>query len=231
METNFDHNKLLKKIARDRLKSHSIVQKGTSRTFLYDSGWYVIMIEFQPSAWDKGSYLNIGVDLNFYPSNDLAFSYGYREKGFSGAEDEKQFIEIVGNYCDHVIKKTQSLKEEFKDISTAIDNIERRYPDDSWHHFDLGILYGLTGNTKKAKYFLNKLARQKCEYDYEFERQKASADLLSLLSDKEKFLSHTKELIARSRQLKKLPTLDTDLLPATHTSTKTSLLKSLFGKK
>lgn len=207
METNFDHNKLLKEIARNRLKQYAIFQKGSSRTFLYDNGWYIIIIEFQPSSWGKGSYLNIGVDLNFYPRNHLAFSYGYREKGFDGAENEKQFTEIVTTYCDHVIEKVQKLKEKFMDVPTAIKSIGK-YPDDQWHYFDLGILYGLNGQMQKAGSSLKKLMKQKCKFDYELERQKLADELFNLLADKEKFVAKAQALIIQSRQLKKLPALD-----------------------
>jgi hypothetical protein len=208
METDFDHNKLLKKIAKDRLKPCGIIQKGSSRTFLYDNGWYIIIIEFQPSSWDKGSYLNIGVDLNFYPRNHLAFSYGYREKGFDGADNEKQFTEIVNTYCDHVIEKVQKLKEKFKDVPTAIKSIGK-YPDDQWHYFDLGILYGLNGQMQKAGSCLKKLMKEKCKFDYEFERQGLATEMFELLDDKEKFVARAQTLIIQSRQLKKLPMSDT----------------------
>jgi hypothetical protein len=207
METNFDHNKLLKKIAKNRLKPYGAIQKGNSRIFLCDNGWYVIVIEFQPSSWDKGSYLNIGVDLNFYPRNYLAFSYGSREKGFTGVNNEKQFIEVVDNYCNHVIEKIQKFREEFKDISTAIASIERINPDDPWHYFDLAILYGLNGQAQKADSFLRKLMEQRCKFDYENERQKLASEMFELLTDNEKFVIHAKTLIANSRQLKKLPAL------------------------
>jgi hypothetical protein len=232
METNFDHNKLLKTIAKTRLKPHGITQQGSSRTFLYDGGWYVIMIEFQPSSFGKGSFLNIGVDLNFYPRDYIAFSYGYREKDFSAADSEVQFDEIVNNYCDQVIEKTQKLKEEFKNILTAIDTIQNRYlKDDPWDYYDLGVLYGLTGQTKKAELFLNKLKNLECTYDYEFERQKAAINIMNLLPDREKFLAGAKDLLAQSRQLKKLPVGDPQLLQTIYTLPKTSFLKSLFGKK
>jgi chaperonin cofactor prefoldin len=208
METHFDHNKLLKKIAKDRLKPYGIIQKGSSRTFLYDNAWYVIIIEFQPSSWDKGSYLNIGVDLNFYPQNHLAFSYGSRDSGFKGAENENQFTEIVNAYCNRVIEKIQKFKEEFKDISTAIDSIKRLYPDNPWNDFDLGILYGLNGQIQKADSSLKKITKQKCNFEYEFKRQKSAAEMLELLADNEKFVARVQTLMVQSRQLKKLPPLD-----------------------
>jgi hypothetical protein len=212
MATDFDHNKLLKKIAKNRLRPYGVFQKGNSRTFLLDNGWYIIIIEFQPSSWDKGSYLNIGVDLNVYPRSYLAFSYGYREDGFKGAENDDQFKEIVDAYCNHVIEKVQKLKEKFKDVSTAIDSIKQLYPDDAWQEFDLGILYGLDGQMQKADSSLRKLTDQKCNFDYELERQELANIMLELVTDNQKFTDKTQALITQSRRLKKLPALDITLL-------------------
>jgi len=88
MSVLFDHNKLLKTIVRDRLKPHGIIQKGNSRFFFKDKDWYMIGIEFQPSGFGIGTYLNIGVDFHFYPRGYFAFSHEYRQKEFEKAEGE-----------------------------------------------------------------------------------------------------------------------------------------------
>lgn len=232
MQANFDHNKLLKTISKGRLKPQGIVQKGNSRTFLYDGGWYVIVIEFQPSSWGKGSFLNIGIDLNFYPREYFTFSYGYREKDFSSVESEEQFAELINSYCDYTIQRVQTLKESLKDIRTAVGTIhDRSFKDDPWDYFDLAILYGLTGQIKLAKSFLNKLKDMACTHDYEFERQKVAIELVDIADDIEKFVERVNKLLAQTRLLKKLPSIEVKLILTEYKTPKTSFFKSLFGKK
>jgi len=48
----------------------------------------MIGIEFQPSGFGIGTYLNIGVDFHFYPRGYFAFSHEYRQKEFEKAEGE-----------------------------------------------------------------------------------------------------------------------------------------------
>jgi hypothetical protein len=55
-----DHNRDIAMAARSVLRPIGCVQKGRSRTWLDDRGWWVGVIEFQPSGWSKGSYLNVG---------------------------------------------------------------------------------------------------------------------------------------------------------------------------
>jgi hypothetical protein len=73
-----DHNKVLGAAARDALGPLGLTQKGRSRTWLDDHGWYVVVVEFQPSAWSKGSYLNVAAMWLWKPKDDLSFDYGGR---------------------------------------------------------------------------------------------------------------------------------------------------------
>jgi len=226
METAFDHNKLLKKTAKERLTPFRITQKGSSRTFLFDNGWWTIIIEFQPSSYSKGSYLNIGLDFNFYPRDHFAFTYGYRENGFEKANDETAFIKIINDYCDLTITKVDNLKLKFKDVWTAADTFKKHVDNDSWNKFDLAILYGLTGKISDSKKLLLDIKKQKCEYDYEFKRQQFVTDILPWLDNDETFLIKIKELINQTRQLKKLPFVDLDKLQERKTTPNSSIANS-----
>jgi hypothetical protein len=42
--------------ARHVLKPLGLVRRGNSRVWIDDHGWWTIQVEFQPSAWSKGSY-------------------------------------------------------------------------------------------------------------------------------------------------------------------------------
>jgi hypothetical protein len=37
------------------------VRKGRSRVWFDDQGWWIGVVEFQPSSWSRGTYLNVGV--------------------------------------------------------------------------------------------------------------------------------------------------------------------------
>ena len=213
MEHEFDHNKLLKKIAVNRLTPYGIIQQGKSRTFLYDKGWWTIVIEFQPSSHSKGAYLNIGLDFNFYPRAYFAFTYGSREKSFEEATDEKHFSQIINDYCDFTIKRVEELKLGFKDIWTATETFKKEVSNEPWNNVDLGVLYGLTGQVSKSKNILQKLKKEKCQHDYEFARQQFAIQILSWCEKSEVFPLKIQHLINETRQLKKLPVADlSDLL-------------------
>src|SRR5690349_3307368 len=54
-------NAILTRAAREVLRPMGLVQKGRSRVWLDDHGWWVIVVEFQPSGFGVASYLNVGI--------------------------------------------------------------------------------------------------------------------------------------------------------------------------
>ena len=78
MSSVVDHNKLIKQAATLVLKPNGLFQKGSSRIWIDDNGWYLIVVEFQPSAWSKGSYLNVGIHYLWREQEYLSFDYGHR---------------------------------------------------------------------------------------------------------------------------------------------------------
>ena len=238
MTTQIDHNKLLKKIAKERLKPYRIFQQGQSRTFLYDKGWLSIVIEFQPSSYSKGTYLNIGVDFNFYPRDYFAFVYGYRETGFEEFRDEEQFAKLVNDLCDLTIKRVEELDRKFIDIWTALKTADKEKEKDTWRIYEVAILNALTSNFDKARKLLIEVSKTKCEYDWENERKKFADQLLEWLQESPASLDKIKNIISQTRQLKKLPEMTLDNLTERKTTPNSTLpkagrmwLKKLFGSE
>jgi hypothetical protein len=67
---------LLSEAARRHLRRLGVVQKGRSRTWLDDNGWFVTVVEFQPSGFGKGSYLNVGAHFLWSWNDFLSFDPG-----------------------------------------------------------------------------------------------------------------------------------------------------------
>jgi Domain of unknown function (DUF4304) len=211
MQNNIDHNKLIKKIAKERLKPHGIFQQGKSRTFLYDNGWYIIVIEFQPSSWSKGTFLNIGVDFNFYPRDYLAFSYGYREKDFVELKTQQHFESVIHQMCDLILLKVNELNYKFRDIGSSINTLDKDTLKDTWRLFNLSILKVISNDFEGSKKLLEMVCLDKCDRDWEFERKKVATEILSWMSDDTILFDKLKELINTTRGLKKLPLIPIEL--------------------
>ena len=55
------HAKIINAVAKKALAPHGFFRKGSSRIWLQDNGWYLTMVEFQPSGFSKGTYLNVAM--------------------------------------------------------------------------------------------------------------------------------------------------------------------------
>ena len=208
MSTTNTHNKLIRKIALERLSEFGCVQKGQSRLFFKDCGWYCIIIEFQPSSWAKGSYLNIGLDFNFYPRPHFAFDFNYREDGFTEFSNEEQFADSIHAMCDSAIKKLHELMSLFSNFSSAIAAITKRRSSDAWQLYDLAVLHALNCNYTQAGKMLHSLCEENCERDWEKERKIVAQDLLSSIQDSNQTAEKIQKLILQTRRLKKLPEIE-----------------------
>lgn len=95
--SNNPHDQIIKKLCKEILLPRGVFQKGSSRTYIDDNGWFLTIIEFQPSSWSKGTYLNIG--LNFLWAQKDSFSFDFplnpRIKGFIPYKNDEQFERAI----------------------------------------------------------------------------------------------------------------------------------------
>src|ERR1051325_6569931 len=95
------HSTLIARSARSILRPMGLTQKGRSRTWLDDHGWWLCVVEFQPSSWAGGSYLNVGCCLLWQVKDSLSFDEGYRVENFAEFKDEAQF----GSASDQLVQR------------------------------------------------------------------------------------------------------------------------------
>jgi hypothetical protein len=101
MSRQHPHSKLINAAARERLRPLGLVQEGRSRTWLDDQAWWLGIVEFQPSGWTRGSYLNVGVNWLWNVKDWHSFDFVYRvdEPGrgqmFFEYERDEQFAPLA----------------------------------------------------------------------------------------------------------------------------------------
>ena len=73
------HNKIIKTTVKKFLEPEKLFQIGSSRSWLDDQGYYVIIVEFASSGYSKGASLNAGVSFLWESTESLneILSYDY----------------------------------------------------------------------------------------------------------------------------------------------------------
>ncbi len=178
-----DAKKLIKRIAKEKFNGLGIKQKGHSGLWYYNVDYYLILIEFQPSSGDNGTYLNVGVDFLWYPKDFFGFQFGYRLSNFRRFIDEKQFENEVEELCDLAISKVDHYKNMFRDRNLVADKLLEIHKDKSndWERFAIGLSFALAGQNSKAIDYLKKLTGDNYEQDWEFERSRIATDYIKAI--------------------------------------------------
>src|SRR5262245_33959960 len=100
MAANIDHNKLIRRSAQRALAPLCVQQRGRSRTWLDDHGWWLIVVEFQPSSWARGAYLNVGAMWLWQRIDHLAFEFGNRVSDFLDVEASTDATAAIDRVAD-----------------------------------------------------------------------------------------------------------------------------------
>ena len=91
---------IIKQLCKDILLPLGVFQKGTSRTYIDDNGYFFTVIEFQPSAYAKGTHLNIALHFLWNKRDYISFDFPFesRVKNFVEYQNDEQFTREVIKY-------------------------------------------------------------------------------------------------------------------------------------
>lgn len=172
------HNKLITQAARAVLRPMGLTQKGRSRTWLDDHGWWVGVVEFQPSSWSKGSYLNVGVCWLWHrhPQPVLFFDLGYRVEGHVEFRSEAQFAPQARRLADRAAQEITRFRAMLPTITEAAVLLARRADGaevarydlnyDGWHWWHAAVALGLAGRSDAAAVLFERVARSDDALDW-----------------------------------------------------------------
>ena len=108
--------------ARQVLRPMGLQRKGRSRTWLDDHGWWLTVIEFQPSGFGRASYLNVGICWlwSAQPTKYLSFDLGYRVPGAGASfESEEQWHAVVDHLVHQAADEVTRYRELVPDLAAA----------------------------------------------------------------------------------------------------------------
>lgn len=91
-----EHGRIIAGAAKTALEPLGCKRKGQSRIWYSDQRFWVISVEFQPSGWSKGSYLNVGIKWLWHHGRGLDLSD--RPVDFVPFESADQFTPLIGKY-------------------------------------------------------------------------------------------------------------------------------------
>ncbi|RYF27535.1 MAG: hypothetical protein EOO23_07895 [Comamonadaceae bacterium] len=171
-------------------------RKGRSRLWLLDRAWWLAVVEFQPSGWAKGSYLNVAAHWLWSEHEFLSFDVCNRVGGFAEYASDAQFASAALELADTAAIEAARLTKRFSSIDATADDLvaeetATKRSLGSWSRYNAGVAAGLVGRSAKAAALLCGVTDH---------RVKPSAETMArLANDPASFRKKTADLIARQR--------------------------------
>ena len=157
------HSKIIKQVCREILIPLGVFQKGTSRLYLDDNDYFFTVIEFQPSNWDRGTYLNIGLTFlwDYNQSDVLYFAFSRQPAARYGKfveyKNEAQFRKEITDLAD-IAKEEMLFYRKLRDIKFAKDYMTsyiKKFNGNKYSRFGLACanICALNGDMESAKFY------------------------------------------------------------------------------
>jgi len=194
-----DHNKIIRAVAKQALSPLGLRRDGKSRVWYDDHGWWAIVVEFQPSSWGRGSYLNVGLSWMLYEQSHWAFDIGYREEGFQPAMREQQFEEAMEQIAAQASRSVERYREEFSSLSKMYAHYRGLAQRRGWPDYYAGVLAGLLGDLDAAEQHFRAVIDEPCTAAWLHGRRLRCVDLLRVLHEPEHFRDSVLGIVMRCR--------------------------------
>jgi len=201
------HAKLLTAAARRILRPLGLQQRGRSRLWLDDHGWWVAVVEFQPSGWSKGSYLNVGAMWLWYEKEYFSFDYGSRVENFVQYKGDEQFAPLADNLVCRAAEAVARLRSRFPSVKAAAQQLATTTPMGFWDLFHAGVACGLAGETTKARQFFAEVGRSDHQQDWAQAITSLARAYSVLIDDLPRFRTKVEQVVRRARERLRLPSL------------------------
>jgi len=213
-----DHNVLLASAASAALLPLGCTRKGRSRTWLDDHEWWVGVVEFQPSAWSKGSYLNVGVRWLWYENDHFSFdtalgAHGSRVEAFHEFDDTDAFEQSARVLAQRARTEVLALRDQMSSLRRTSEFLEsRRLEDSVWGSYHAGVAAGLVGDSGAATAHFAKVLAEKSDFNWVRQLKGRTTALLESVEDTARFRLAIDSVVRRTRARLKLPIIGKPIL-------------------
>jgi hypothetical protein len=203
--TTAAHNKLIAAAARTHLRPFGCTQKGRSRLWLLDRVWFVSLVEFQPSSFGKGLFLNVGAHFLWTQADELSFDLGYRVEEFSEYESDEQFAGVADRYAQRALQELKALDGRLPRPGAAAAALPKSTGGNLRVRLDRAISHFLGGETGAARTLLESLATRPSTHALDKALGVYCADLLARLEEPDGLRLHIATVINQRRGALGLP--------------------------
>lgn len=212
------HNKLIAAAAKAVLRPLGFQRKGQSRLWFADRSWWLTVVEFQPSSWSKGSYLNVAAHWLWTDIGTISFDFGGRLDGFEEYSSDEQFAVAAARLADRAAEEAHRLAIMFSSLGDtarvllmeAQTGASRATGHPGWMAYNAGVAAGLVGCTDDALEMIGSVLNSPADPTSVLHR--TAERMFKLASDPAKLKQEVASMIGHQRETLRLPPWDASRL-------------------
>jgi hypothetical protein len=179
-----------------------IYQIGRSRIWIDDHGWWLGLVEFQPSSHSKGAYLNVSVMWLWSETDHFVFDVHARVHQHVEYLNDEQFAPEADNLARLAKVQLTKYREEFPDVAHAAAYLVANNSVSDL--LNAGMAYGLIGRREDGLPFLNRYIAYDDDREWAV-RQRNEVQALVDLRDGDSLKTAIEQRIDSSRESLGLP--------------------------
>jgi len=202
------HGDLIAAAAKAHLSPIGMKRKGKSRIWLKDNRWWLAVVEFQPSAWSKGTYLNVAATWLWHAKDHLSFDECKRADGFAEFTGPESFALAADKYASLAATEVLSLCGRFPTLSSVARHLRAKADGNPWAHYHAMMASLANGDLEFAKGQLKALSRVEHNVPWCLELKAKAAATMAEANDASAARTLVSKEVATARTLLKLPVVE-----------------------
>jgi hypothetical protein len=186
-----------------------VTQKGRSRSWVDDHGWWLGIIEFQPSSYSKGSYLNVAVMWLWNVADHFAFDIVQRIDGYVPYVSDSEFAPEADRLAELAVVQLTEFRRKFYGAASTATYLRATMGSSVNDCLNAGMAYGLAGNRDAALPFLKRYVAHEDNRIWAIQKRAEVATLLSQPNAETTRLA-IEDKVRSCRQALRLPPMGVD---------------------
>ncbi|GAA1993890.1 hypothetical protein [Catenulispora subtropica] len=199
--------RLVTAAAQEALRPLGVRQRGRSRVWLDDQGWWLGVIEFRAGS-SEGSHLDVGGMWLWQPADYLRFDFGGREGDFQRFVNPDQFAKDVRDLTQRARTIVTENRERFSSIHATAAGLLAQQSRGGyfWENYHAAIAAALAGDAAGSRQRFTAVLAEDPFAPWINEVQQTARDLSDLAVDTDAFRRWAVAMVTRCRdQLKLAP--------------------------
>ncbi|MFC7327930.1 hypothetical protein [Marinactinospora rubrisoli] len=195
-------SRLVAAAARTHLRPLGLRQRGRSRLWVDDHGWWLGLVEFPSPGWSQGSGLRVGAMWLWQDLGHIAFNIGERLSVTEDYRGDEQFARVADDLAGRARTRVERLRRRFPDLAAVAGHLTAQPAGRGrfWEPWNAGVAAALVGDAALARERFADVLAEEAVAPWMEEAQRAARDLAGVVSDGDAVRAWARSRIASCRE-------------------------------